>query len=78
MKKALDELDITYKTTKKAKMFGPAIQLYYSKEELSSLQIDFEITHRFDVKYVDKSNEEKFPIYMHNTVVGSYENFHSG
>lgn len=74
MKKALDELKIAYKITKEAKMYGPAIQLYYSKEELSSLQIDFEITHRFDVKYADKDNEEKFPIYMHNTMVGSYEN----
>ncbi len=74
MKKALGELNLTYKITKKAKMFGPAIQLYYNENELSSLQIDFEITHRFDVKYVDKSNEEKFPIYIHNTMCGSYEN----
>lgn len=74
MKKALEELKITYKITKEAKMYGPTIKLYYNKNELSSLQIDFEITHRFDVKYVDKNNEEKFPIYMHNTMIGSYEN----
>lgn len=74
MKNALEELKIEYKITKKARMYGPAINLYYNDKELSSLQIDFEITHRFDVIYVDKSNEEKFPIYMHNTMVGSYEN----
>ncbi len=74
MKKALNELEITYKITQKAKMFGPSIQIFYNENELSSLQIDFEITHRFDVRYVDKSNEEKFPIYIHNTMCGSYEN----
>ena len=55
-------------------MYGPAIQIYYKGEEFSSLQVDFEITHRFDTKFTNKNNEEKFAIYMHNTIVGSYEN----
>lgn len=74
MTKALKELKIKYKINKKARMYGPAIQIYYKGEEFSNLQVDFEITHRFDTKFTNKDNEEKFTIYMHNTIVGSYEN----
>lgn len=74
MKEVLDILNIKYIVTKKAKMYGPGINVYYNNEEFSSLQIDFEITHRFDIKYTSKENEEKFPLYLHNTIIGSYEN----
>ena len=46
----------------------------YEKNEFSTMQVDFEIVHRFDITYVDKDNQEKFPIYVHRTSVGSYEN----
>ena len=74
MKNALETLKIPYEENKKAKMYGPSINLYYANEEFSSMQIDFEIVHRFDLNYTNKENEEKFPIYIHRTSVGSYEN----
>ena len=74
MKTALKEMNIKYKVLNTAKMYGPSIRTLYNNEEFTSIQIDFEITHRFDLKYTDSNDQEKFPIYMHNTMVGSYEN----
>lgn len=74
MKDSLDELNISYDIDNKAKMFGPSISLYYEDIEFSVLQIDFEITHRFELKYTSKENTELYPIFIHNTIVGSYEN----
>lgn len=74
MKNALDELKIKYSVDKKAKMFGPSITLKYDENVFSTLQIDFEITHRFDLKYTNKENEPEVPIYFHATAIGSYEN----
>lgn len=73
MKKALSDLSIPYSVDNKAKMYGPSIKVKYNNKEFSNLQVDFEITHRFDIKYTDKDNKEKFPSYIHHTVVGSYE-----
>lgn len=74
MKNALDELKIKYSVDKKAKMFGPSITLKYDENVFSTLQIDFEITHRFDLKYTNKENEPEVPIYFHAAAIGSYEN----
>lgn len=73
MKNVLDSLKIEYKTENKARMYGPSIILKYNGKKFLNIQIDFEITHRFDIKYTDSDNTEKFPIYIHHTVVGSYE-----
>lgn len=74
MKSALESLNIEFEENKKAKMQGPSIQIMYEGKDFSSMQIDYEIVHRFDLTYVDKDNEEKFPVYIHSTSVGSYEN----
>ena len=74
MKNALDILKVPYTENKKAKMYGPSIQIFYEDESFSSMQIDFEIVHRFDLTYVNKDNKEEYPIYIHRTSVGSYEN----
>lgn len=74
MKNALDNLKIKYNIDKNARMYGPSIKIKYEEKDFSRLQIDFEITHRFNTKYTDKDNTEKFPIYIYHTVVGSYEN----
>lgn len=74
MKEALDELKIDYDEDNKARMFGPAILIKYNEKDFSTLQVDFEIVHRFDVKFVNIKNEDEFPIYIHMTTIGSYEN----
>lgn len=74
MKKVLDDKNIKYTENNKAKMYGPSIQIFYNSELLAKIEIDFEITHRFDLKYTDKDGLEKVPIYIHRQDLGSYEN----
>lgn len=74
MKDVLDELNVKYKIDENAKMYGPSVKSYYKGNEFSVLQIDFEITHRFDLKYKNNKNEDETPIYIHHTLIGSYEN----
>ncbi len=74
LEEALDKIGIKYSISKKARIFGPAIRIKYENSDFSSLQIDFEITHRFNLKFVNNENQEEFPIYIHNTIIGSYEN----
>ena len=49
------------------------MQVFYNSKLLAKIEIDFEITHRFDLKYTDKDGLEKFPIYIHRQDLGSYE-----
>lgn len=74
MKYTLEDLKIKYTENKKAKLYGPSISIKYNERELSNIQVDFEIVHRFDLKFINKNNEEEFPIYTHVNAVGSYEN----
>ena len=73
MKKVLDEKNIKYEENKYAKMYGPSIQIFYNSKLLAKIEVDFEITHRFDLKYTDKDGKEKFPIYIHRQNLGCYE-----
>ncbi len=73
MKKVLDEKNIKYEENKYAKMYGPSIQLFYNSKLLAKIEVDFEVTHRFDLKYTDKDGKEKFPIYIHRQNLGCYE-----
>ena len=74
MRKVLEDRNIKYKEQNNAKIYGPSIQLFFNDKLLAKIEIDFEITHRFDLKYTDKDNKEKFPIYIHRQNLGSYEN----
>ena len=73
MKKVLNEKNIRYEENKYAKMYGPSIQLFYNSKLLAKIEVDFEVTHRFDLKYTDKDGKEKFPIYIHRQNLGCYE-----
>ena len=73
MENALNELQIPYKINKNGKMFGPRIAIKHNNYLISNIQVDFEITHRFDLKYKNKVDEDSFPYYINNTLVESYE-----
>ena len=73
MEKVLKDSNTNYIINQNAKMYGPSIQVYYNSKLLAKIEIDFEITHRFDLKYTDKDGLEKFPIYIHRQDLGSYE-----
>jgi len=73
MKKVLDDKKIPYLEANDAKIYGPSIGIYYNKKLLAKIEIDFEIIHRFDLKYIDKDGLEQFPVYIHRQDIGSYE-----
>lgn len=73
MKSVLEELDIPFKEDKNAMLYGPMITTYYNDIRFQSIQVDFEITHRFDMKYTSENNTEETPYYVHSNIVGSYE-----
>lgn len=61
--KALEDMKIEYTEDDNARMYGPSIVAYIGRQELSRVQIDFEIVHRFDLKYVN-SEMRKYFLYI--------------
>ncbi len=43
--------------------------------QLSTIQIDFNLPKKFDMKYVDKKGKEKTPFMIHRALLGSLERF---
>ncbi len=60
--------------------YGPKID-FHIKDSLgrewqcATLQLDFSMPERFQLKYTDKDNKKKRPIMLHRTVFGSLERF---
>lgn len=73
MKNVLDDLNIKYKITKEAPIYGPRISFVCNQYLISDIQIDFEITHRFDLKYKNSNDKDEFPYYINTSIVKSYE-----
>lgn len=75
MKNAFKKLNIDYIETKEAKPYGPGIKIRYNGiKDFSNIQVDFEITHRFNLTYINQDNEEEFPFYIYRSSIGCYEN----
>jgi threonyl-tRNA synthetase len=43
--------------------------------QLSTIQVDFNLPYRFDMKYIDEKGEEKTPFMIHRALLGSLERF---
>ena len=43
--------------------------------QCATLQLDFQIPRRFDLKYVGADNEEHIPVVIHRAILGSFERF---
>ena len=43
--------------------------------EIGTVQIDTGNARRFDIKYVDKDNEKKYPVIIHTAIIGSIERY---
>ena len=74
MRKSLIQNNLNFTENNKAPMYGPMIKLFYNDNYFAKIQIDFEITHRFDIKFHNKDNKEEYQKYIQSTIVGSYEN----
>lgn len=63
-----------------AAFYGPkidiqAVNVYGKEDSISTLQLDFNMPERFDIKYIDENGQEKQPYVIHRALIGSFERF---
>lgn len=81
LENVLKKNKLAYKLNKgDGAFYGPKID-FHLKDSLNrewqcgTIQLDFAMPDRFDLKYIDENNKEKRPIMLHRTVFGSLERF---
>jgi threonyl-tRNA synthetase len=79
MKNILDHIGINYKEAEgEAAFYGPKLDIQFKnvhgkEDTIITVQIDFSLAHRFEMTYVDKNGEKKYPYIIHRTSIGCYE-----
>lgn len=79
MKKILDDIGINYKEAiGEAAFYGPKLDLQFrnvhgKEDTIITVQIDFALSEKLDMVYIDKNNEKKRPYVIHRTSIGCYE-----
>jgi threonyl-tRNA synthetase len=63
-----------------AAFYGPKIDVLaenvFGKEDaISTVQLDFNLPQKFDIKYIDSNGEEQEPFIIHRALIGSFERF---
>ena len=63
-----------------AAFYGPkidvqAVNVYGKEDSISTLQLDFNMPEKFDIKYIDDHGQEKQPYVIHRALIGSFERF---
>jgi len=78
---ALDDAGLVYGIDEGGGAFyGPKIDLHVRdaigrKWQLSTIQVDFQMPHRFDMEYVGADNGRHRPVMIHRALFGSIERF---
>ena len=79
LKGILDNLGIKYTEAEgEAAFYGPKLDVQcknvFGKEDtIITVQVDFELAHKFGMTYVDKDGSKKYPVIIHRTSIGCYE-----
>lgn len=79
MRVILGDLGIQYtEAAGEAAFYGPKLDIQirnvFGKEDtLITVQIDFQLAKRFEMKYTDADGQEKYPYVIHRTSLGCYE-----
>ncbi len=60
--------------------YGPKIDLDVEDAlgrywQVATIQLDFQMPQRFNLKYIDKDGSEKMPVVIHNAIFGAVERF---
>lgn len=60
--------------------YGPKVDILMKDSlgrewQMGTLQLDFQLPQRFELKYVDKDGKEKTPVVVHRVIYGSLERF---
>ncbi len=63
-----------------AAFYGPKIDFMYEdalgrEQQLTTIQVDFNLPEKFDMTYVDQAGERKSPFMLHRALLGSLERF---
>jgi len=77
----LQRKKIEYKKAEgEAAFYGPKMDIMVRDAlgrewQISTIQVDFNMPVRFDLKYIDKDGAEKTPVMIHRAIIGSPERF---
>jgi threonyl-tRNA synthetase len=60
--------------------YGPKIDILMKDSlgrpwQMGTIQLDFQLPRRFDLKYTDRDGSEKTPVVIHRVIYGSFERF---
>jgi len=81
LKSALDSRKVAYEINEgDGAFYGPKIDIKLKDAlgrawQCATIQCDFALPQRFDLKYIDKDGSEKRPIMLHRVILGSLERF---
>ncbi|MFD2924549.1 threonine--tRNA ligase [Halobacillus naozhouensis] len=81
LKNVLNELNYNFKINKgDGAFYGPKIDIHIKdalkrSHQCATVQLDFQMPEKFDLSYVDESNEKSRPVVIHRAVFGSIDRF---
>jgi len=81
LKEAVDEMGLPYvEAIGEAAFYGPKLDVQVKtamgkEETLSTIQLDFLLPERFDLKYIGADGEEHRPVMIHRGVISTMERF---
>jgi len=81
LEKALKAQKLKYKISKgEGAFYGPKVDFHVKdsqgrKWQLGTIQLDFNMPERFDLRYVGEDNKPHRPVMIHRAVLGSIERF---
>lgn len=63
-----------------AALYGPKLDFMFKdalgrETQLATIQLDFAMPKRFELKYTDKDGSDKYPVMIHRAILGSFERF---
>lgn len=63
-----------------AAFYGPkidiqAVNVFGKEDSVSTLQLDFNLPERFNIRYIDEEGKEQEPFVIHRALIGSFERF---
>lgn len=79
MRGILNHLNIDfYEADDEAAFYGPKLDVQFKnvhgkEDTIITVQIDFALAKRFEMTYVDKNGEKKYPYIIHRSSIGCYE-----
>ena len=82
LKEAMDKRGMQYEINEgDGAFYGPKIDFKVKDAigrtwQCATIQLDFNLPERFDIKYQDKDGQLKTPVMLHRVIFGSMERFH--